>query len=635
MVYRKRTIRAVKRRPLGFSNERFLELLSTLTGITPVGELGRETPLDFTSLEAARGTLLIREVFSKYDDGKPSENKEATTWKRFQEAEAMCQRTNQRYYEIAHKDPFWVCVRRRLWDALGKFDWDEAAKHFAHGPGSTTRYPKASAFKAYKYSGKPESTSGNAVLAACAIKHVPLWIQSVHSEVDSMSSSPQVTEELGEGGQIPLFSDDNLRECSKLLHEREGHWPGKLDPTMWRLFPYKPVDLYALWNEPSTWVTIVEGNSVIAVPKNYKTNRTIAKEPCMNIYVQKGIGRCIRERLYRVGVNLDDQTRNQRAACEGSITGALATVDLSMASDTLSYEVVRWLLPNDWWYALEQCRSPVGVLPSGTKIKYQKFSSMGNGYTFELESLIFWAICQQVCRPNINERDLSVCVYGDDLIIPTEHYGELVERLRQAGFEPNPSKSFASGPYRESCGKHYFNGSDITPFYVRRPVQSLDRLFLTHNNVYRWSDRAGVEAQELCASLRKLAPSAWRDPRLPDGYGDGAFIGSVDELRMDSHPHGWEYWQVTALVQTSIALEGDLPFGQLLASLYATGARQSIVPNRVLEKARRLSKQRAKRLSEGYARLELGWLDETVSGLPVKEGQYQTQTILVPRHPQR
>jgi hypothetical protein len=81
-----------------------------------------------------------------------------------------------------------------------------------------------------------------------------------------------------------------------------------------------------------------------------------------------------------------------------------------MASDTLAFEVVSWLLPNDWWWALEQCRSPVGVLPSGETIRYQKFSSMGNGYTFELESLIFWAISQQVCRSNVNELDPSVCV---------------------------------------------------------------------------------------------------------------------------------------------------------------------------------------------------------------------------------
>jgi hypothetical protein len=560
---RKRFVRA--KSPLGFSNARFLELLSPLLGITPVGELGRDTPLDFSSLEAARGSLLLREIFSKYDDGKPSEEKSSTTWKRFHEAEGQCQSTNKSFYDTACRDPFWISVRRRLWDALGTFDWDECARFFAFGPGATTRLTRSESFAAYKYSGIPESTSGNAGLATCAIRMVPLWNQSVQSSAET----------LGVTGLV----------------------------------------------------SVVPGNSIIAVPKNFKTDRTIAKEPCMNIYIQKGIGRVIRNRLNRVGVDLNDQTRNQRAALQGSITGELATVDLTMASDTLSYEVVSWLLPNDWWFALEQCRSPVGVLPSGEIVNYQKFSSMGNGYTFELESLIFWAICQQVCRPNINETDLSVCVYGDDLVIPSVHYDQLVERLAQAGFTPNLKKSFASGPYRESCGKHYFQGSDITPFYVRKPVQELDRLFLVHNNVHRWGQRTEVEVLPLLKQLRELAPAKWRQPRLPDGYGDGAFIGFVDELQMDSHPHGWEYWQCKALTRSSVELEGELPVGQLIASLKASSARKVIVRGEVFS---RLRGKRVTRLTE-YS--ELHHLDETLPGLPARVGRYREITILIPRHP--
>ena len=563
---------------LGFSDDVFLSLLSNLVGITPAGDFGRETPLDFSSLEAARGSVLLREIYSKFDDGKPSETKSKTTWERFHEAEVQCQMTNRSFYEIAHRDPFWIGVRRRLWDALGKFCWDECAEFFAFGPGATTRLTRSESFAAYKYSGIPESTSGNAVLASCAIRSIPLWNQSVQLSAE-------------EKGIIGL-------------------------------------------------VSVVPGNSIIAVPKNYKTDRTIAKEPCMNIYVQKGIGRVIRHRLNRVGVDLNDQTRNQRAAREGSITGALATVDLSMASDTLSYEVVSWLLPNDWWFALEQCRSPVGVLPSGTQVKYQKFSSMGNGYTFELESLIFWAILQQVCKPNVNETDPSVCVYGDDLIVPSMHYEPLVERLSQAGFTPNMKKSFAVGPYRESCGKHYFNGSDVTPFYVRKPVRELDRLFLMHNNVYRWGERTGVDVSDLCEKLRRLAPAKWRDPRLPDGYGDGAFIASIDALRLDSHPHGWECWQVKALTRSSLELEGDLPTGQLIASLKAASARRLLIPKGVFLRLNHPRPMRAwSEWSEErtllYSRTaELPIPDETISGLPAREGRYREIEILIQRHPQ-
>lgn len=551
----KKRLKSRKRASIGFSNEKFLMLLSSITGVVPVGVLGRETPLDLTSLEAARGSLLLREVFSKFDDGKPSEDKQKTTWERFHEAEQSCQVTN-RTFPSRTRDPFWVSVKSRIRDVLGPFNWDECAKFFAFGPGATTRLTRAESAPAYKYSGIPESTSANAVLASCAISMVPMWKHNV----------------LLRGG------------------------------------------------DPDNLVKVVEGNSVIAVPKNYKTDRTIAKEPCMNIYVQKGLGRVIRHRLKKVGVNLDDQTINQRAAYIGSITGELATVDLKMASDTLSFELVSYLLPNDWWYALEQCRSPAGVLPSGTKIRYQKFSSMGNGYTFELESLIFWAICQQVCCSNVMEREPLVCVYGDDLVVPSVHCEALFERISEAGFTPNPLKTFWEGPYRESCGKHYFHGHEITPFYVKKPVQELDRLFLTHNQLFRWFVRKEediVQRTEALTALRDLAPAKWRKPRLPDGFGDGAFIGDVDELRLDSHPYGWEFWQVKVLSRSSNELSDDLPDGQLLASLIANDSAG--VTDRGLRKV------------SGMLPFVEYPIRDPVSGLPSRAGKYQEIPILIPR----
>lgn len=533
---------------IGFSNEQFLSLMASIAGITPAGVLGRETPLDFHNLEVARGSLLLREIFSKYDDGTPSEEKSRRTWERFHEAERSCQAVNQRLERcVWNSDPFWIMVRARVRETLGRFDWDECARYFSFGPGATTRLTKVESHAAYKFSGRPECTPGNLAAGNAAICCLPLWKQSI----------------LSRGG------------------------------------------------DPDQLVELVPGNKVIAVPKNYKTDRTIAKEPCMNIYVQKGIGRVIRNRLKRVQVDLDDQTRNQRAAREGSITGALATVDLSMASDTLAREVVHFLLPPDWVWALEQCRSPIGVLPSGEHLYYQKFSSMGNGYTFELETLIFWAIAQTCIHPfDIWEKDESVCVYGDDIVIPTQFYGLLCSRLLEAGFTPNPDKSWADGPYRESCGKHYYAGADITPFYVRKPVRSLDRLFLAHNNVHRWGERTGVPVTEVLTSLRNLAPAQWREPRLPDGFGDGAFIGHVDELRLDSHRYGWEFWTVRALSRSSTELCDDLPDGQLMASLRANESVDHSDP--VL-----------KRIGLACGN----------SGIPVREGGYKVINILVPRFP--
>ena len=90
------------------------------------------------------------------------------------------------------------------------------------------------------------------------------------------------------------------------------------------------------------------------VPKNSKTMRSIGVEPLLNGFGQQGIGKYIRKRLQRAGVDLTDQTRNQKLACKGSIDGSLATIDMSSASDTIAYGLVLHLLPIDWFELLDR-----------------------------------------------------------------------------------------------------------------------------------------------------------------------------------------------------------------------------------------------------------------------------------------
>jgi hypothetical protein len=324
---------------------------------------------------------------------------------------------------------------------------------------------------------------------------------------------------------------------------------------------------------------IREMNRIVTVPKNAKTERMIAIEPCMNIYVQKGVGSVIRKRLKRVGIDLDDQTRNQVMARQGSIDGSLATIDLSMASDTVAFETVRSLLPPEWFCILEQMRTSFGTLPSGEIIRYQKFSSMGNGFTFELESLIFWAICASVVSL-LELKDHRVGIYGDDLIVPTEAVEPLMKVLEFLGFKPNPKKTFVEGPFRESCGKHYFRGHDVTPFYVRAPVSLHSDLFLLHNNLCRWfydADSGFVEFSEqlafLVRELRNCADVHWRNPRLPlFGYGDGAFSGPFDVVLPSHAKRGWEGYRAGVLVSQKCTGEEE---GEqvLLKSLYQLDRR--------------------------------------------------------------
>lgn len=244
----------------------------------------------------------------------------------------------------------------------------------------------------------------------------------------------------------------------------------------------RPCD-YPSW-EGLTNPILTFGNKVVTVPKNSKTDRTIAVEPGINAYFQRGVGVYLRRKLKSWGLTLRDQSRNRELARIASLTGAYATLDLKGASDTISSEVVQELLPASWVKLLETLRSHRYIL-NGEIRTYHKHSSMGNGYTFELESLIFASLVKACLKiHNLPEDDFRV--YGDDLIVPTIIVPLLVRSLSHLGFLLNESKSFSSGPFRESCGGDFYEGHNVTPFYFRTDL-SINQL-ITFANWLRDTD---------------------------------------------------------------------------------------------------------------------------------------------------
>lgn len=208
--------------------------------------------------------------------------------------------------------------------------------------------------------------------------------------------------------------------------------------------------------------TLLEWNRVEFVPKNWKTHRTIACEPEGNIPLQLAFDTYAKQRLRkRVGIDLSDQSVNRELARVASEDGSLATVDLKAASDTIAFNVVYALFPWEWANYLDDIRSKFYSDNRGkTMTRYEKFSSMGNGSTFCVETLIFAALSYAVGSKRYS-------VYGDDIVIETELYDELKRVLIFLGFTINVDKTHTTGPFRESCGGNYYRGIDITPFYIR------------------------------------------------------------------------------------------------------------------------------------------------------------------------
>jgi len=208
----------------------------------------------------------------------------------------------------------------------------------------------------------------------------------------------------------------------------------------------------------------VDYNKLTMVPKTAKVHRTIAIEPLMNGYVQKGVDLYMRERLLRHGLDLSDQTLNQRLALKGSLGGfnPFVTIDLSAASDSIAIETARDLLPPEWFTFLNCIRSPNYQSKWGNG-RYEKFTSMGNGFCFPLETLIFSALCV-AANDVTGEHEFSV--FGDDIIVHQSAALYLLELLKFYGFSANTDKTFVFGDFRESCGADYILGVNVRPYVL-------------------------------------------------------------------------------------------------------------------------------------------------------------------------
>jgi hypothetical protein len=239
---------------------------------------------------------------------------------------------------------------------------------------------------------------------------------------------------------------------------------------------------------PLKTLKVVETNRMVMVPKTVKTHRPIAAEPTLNSFIQQGIGRYIRSRLKHVGVNLDDQTINQDYASKALVDG-LSTIDLSSASDTLCVNLVKLLLPREWFELLDSVRSRKTTY-RGKRFVLSKFSSMGNAYTFELESLFFWSLISSACSSDVSS------VYGDDLVVKDVDYMPTLATLTWAGFNVNFSKSFTAGSrFFESCGKHYFDSGEVTPCYQKDVCARPHDYVRLHNRLVRAGKRLNLQLE--------------------------------------------------------------------------------------------------------------------------------------------
>jgi hypothetical protein len=317
----------------------------------------------------------------------------------------------------------------------------------------------------------------------------------------------------------------------------------------------------------------IRGNRFTSVPKDSSKNRGICIEPGQNLAFQLAIGKVLKRRLKLAGIDLKSgQSRHRALARSASVTGHLATIDLSNASDTVARQLVKLFLPKGWYDLLKDLRSPLTRV-GGRWYHLSKFSSMGNGFTFELETLIFFAMARAVAEVNsLTDGDISV--YGDDIILPTPLARDYVALLKLFGFSPNERKTFIEGPFRESCGGDFFNGQEVRPFYLKehpyepqhwiKLANGLRRLGVTDTVCNTW--RFGLLRPWLHAL--DAIPVAIRRCRGPRAFGDQVIHDVPLKWYVRSHPAGQSWVRTYEPIARRVPLSRFQVEVQLASLLY-------------------------------------------------------------------
>lgn len=392
--------------------------------------------------------------------------------------------------------------------------------------------------------------------------------------------------ELLEGRFGPGATETKNRGRTTIPHKMSYN-PSVTRNAIWYLPQWAGTQWGAAVAARSGGVRSTQGNRFSTVPKTAITDRAIAAEPDINVFYQLAAGRTLRRNLFRsTGWDLRRaQEIHGQVACESSVTREFATLDLSNASDTVSKHLVKLLLPRLWYECLDDLRSHKTFIEHKWVV-LEKFSSMGNGFTFELETILFAALACTVSEMSGlgGELGKDVFVYGDDIIVRDGAVRLLKSVLEFTGFELNESKSFfGDSPFRESCGQDFFGGVAVRPFFLKEIPRGPQDYLAFANGIRAQCERLALAGSPLDLrawfSVLDQIPAGIRSCRGPKALGD--IVIHDDEERWTTRtrnsiryirsyrPHRWRI----------VSFERFDPEIVLACATYGTGNRRGgVIP---------------------------------------------------------
>lgn len=337
--------------------------------------------------------------------------------------------------------------------------------------------------------------------------------------------------------------------------------------------------------EMSRWVTRADYNKIDFVPKNANTHRTTAGEPVGNGWVQRGIGEEMADLLRArcPWVNHRDQTRNQRLAKRASNIDEpvpLATIDLKSSSQSFATRMVQcaFLQAPGWFDLMNRTRSAnwrCKVDPDAKTYatgSYELFVSMGNGFCFPLQMVIYSAAIE-ACYAEFGPRKRTYGVFGDDLIVEQRVALLLIEWLRFLGIKTNTDKTFVFGPFRESCGADFWDGVNVRPYVLDQLPDTDRQLVKVANGInYRTPFPLWGGWWALWKLMPDTARSVIRPFEGPDDSGLTVPVSFYDVHRLDEYDHGLQRYKLRQFSSRSVPddevyVSKRSPFGQMFLAL--------------------------------------------------------------------
>ena len=198
-------------------------------------------------------------------------------------------------------------------------------------------------------------------------------------------------------------------------------------------------------------------------------------------------------RRRRPWLNHRDQTRNQRLAKLGSLEHAkvrLATIDMKSSSQSFATQMVKvaFSMAPGWFDLLNRTRSPNWQCELRPREKlrgrYELIASMGNGFCFPLQMVIY-AAAIEACYQEVGIQRGTYGVFGDDIVVEQSVALLLIEFIRFLGIRTNTEKTFVFGPFRESCGADFWDGVNVRPYVLDSLPDTGQQLVKVANGIHR------------------------------------------------------------------------------------------------------------------------------------------------------